>query len=155
MVGHSLTCPLLTFVFKFELGTSRAPRGPVPVQATVKSWSKMPLRLQNAILVCSNYIPSIYGTAYSPSIPPISVKIHFIFNTVLISCLLLALTLSLTILLNCIERGLIYFLLPSNTIQFCVHNMIHYNFWLLLAAFPVMSPCCTSSALHVFKTATR
>ena len=37
------TCPLLVFVFEFELCTSRATQGPVPVQATKKSGSKTPL----------------------------------------------------------------------------------------------------------------
>ena len=61
--GRPLTLSVyLTFVFEFELCTSRAPQGPVPVQATKKS--KMPLRLQKAILVCSNYIThtfNLYG----------------------------------------------------------------------------------------------
>ena len=59
--GGPLTCPLLTFVFEFELCTSRAPQGPVPVQATKKSGSKMPLRLQKAILVRSSYIPHTFN----------------------------------------------------------------------------------------------
>ena len=55
------TCPLLTFVFEFELGTSRAPQGAAPVQATKKVELKYLLRLQNAILVCSNYIPHTFN----------------------------------------------------------------------------------------------
>ena len=55
------TCPLLTFVFEFELFTLRAPQRPAPVQATKKSASGMSLRLQKAILVRSNYIPHTFN----------------------------------------------------------------------------------------------
>ena len=45
------TCPLLNFVFELEICTSRAPQELAPVQATKKSGSKMPLRLQVAMFV--------------------------------------------------------------------------------------------------------
>ena len=54
-------CLLLTFVFEFELCMLRAPQGPAPVQATKKSGTKMPLRLQKAIFVCRNYIPHTFN----------------------------------------------------------------------------------------------
>ena len=46
------TCPLFTFVFEFELCTSRAPQETGGIKL---------LRLQNAILVRSNYIPHTFN----------------------------------------------------------------------------------------------
>ena len=48
-------------LLEFELCTLKATTGLVPVWALKKSQSRMPLRLNNAILVCSNYIPHTFN----------------------------------------------------------------------------------------------
>ena len=57
LVGPSLsecTCTMLTFVFEFELCTSRASIGPAPVQFSKKSGSRMSLTFKKSY-TCPQY----------------------------------------------------------------------------------------------------